>query len=134
MQAPTKDSCTGAGSGQKKILKYTSTDYKRLKDDMFCQLDLVENVFGEVVVHSVPYYSKTREQKSSDPPKHRYVIAPTGSGKTRLALIAPVLSFLMNKDAERLSAGPRHITVISVPYKVIAFQYFDKLSRMRYVG
>ena len=134
MQAPTKDSCTGAGSGQKKILKYTSTDYKRLKDDMFCQLDLVENVFGEVVVHSVPYYSKTREQKSSDPPKRRYVIASTCSGKTRLALIAPVLSFLMNKDAERLSAGPRHITVISVPYKVIAFQYFDKLSRMRYVG
>ena len=96
MQAPTKDSCTGAGSGQKKILKYTSTDYKRLKDDMFCQLDLVENVFGEVVVHSVPYYSKTREQKSSDPPKRRYVIASTCSGKTRLALIAPVLSFLMN--------------------------------------
>ena len=133
MQAPTKDSCTGAGSGQKKILKYTSTDYKRLKDDMFCQLDLVENVFGEVVVHSVPYYSKTREQKSSDPPKRRYVIASTCSGKTRLALIAPVLSFLMNKDAEWLSAGPRHLTVISVPYKVIAFQYFGKLSRLRYV-
>ena len=144
MQAPTKDSCTGAGSGQKKILKYTSTDYKRLKDDMVRQLDtvsksnklfrnLVGDAFCEVVAHSVPYYSKTREQKSSDPPKRRYVIAPTGSGKTRLVLIAPVLSFLMNKDAERLSAGPRHLTVISVPYKVIAFQYFGKLSRLRYV-
>ena len=145
MQAPTKDSGTGAGSGQKKILKYTSTDYKKLKDGMVRQLDtvsksnklfrnLVDDVFGEVVAHSVPYYSKTREQKSSDPPKRRYVIASTCSGKTRLALIAPVLSFLMNKDAERLSAGPRHITVISVPYKVIAFQYFGKLSRLRYIG
>ena len=91
-------------------------------------------MFGDVVAHSVPYYSKTREQKSSDPPKRRYVIAPTGSGKTRLDLIALVLSFLMNKDAERLSAGPRHLIVISVPYKVITFQYFDKLSRLRYVG
>lgn len=55
------------------------------------------------------------------------VFAPTGSGKTRVGLLPAVLSYSMNiRDPET-----KHITIIAVPYRVIANQFFDKLLQIK---
>lgn len=55
------------------------------------------------------------------------IVAPTGSGKTRLGMLPAVLSMLAN-----VKGGPRrHICIIACPYRVIAANFFGKLTRCR---
>lgn len=71
--------------------------------------------------------------------KRRVFLAPTGAGKTRVAMMDAVMSALRNYEKDRMETGNaeqleiakgmnRHVCIICSPYKVIAFQFFEKLS------
>lgn len=56
------------------------------------------------------------------------IIAPTGSGKTRLGMIQAVMAALENIKNEE---GRRHLVIIACPYRVIAANFFMKLSSIQ---
>ena len=58
------------------------------------------------------------------------LIASTGAGKTRAGVHGALLSYRMNTQAELNKSEERHITLIAVPYKIIAAQFFDRLVRV----
>jgi len=67
------------------------------------------------------------------------IVAPTGSGKTRLGMLHAVQSMFANvkrKQAVKFAGKdpksiPMHLSVICVPYRVIAANYFQRLINLR---
>lgn len=62
--------------------------------------------------------------------------AGTGEGKTRCALYVGIKSFLENVDNEYFNKNTKKhkITIIAVPYVIIAEQFFLKLSQIRLIN
>ena len=126
---------------QSVITEYFKIDGEEVKTRVTTLLDQVstnnklydmmkDNIINDIEANSKPVMAMNDVELSEKPEKRRYVIAPTGAGKTRVAMIAPIVSFLHNICQEKGMEERRHLVVIAVPYKVIAFQYFSKLSQL----
>jgi hypothetical protein len=64
------------------------------------------------------------------------LIAPTGSGKTRIGMLHAVQAMLDNievtkREKSGIEAGNRHLVLIACPYRIIAANFFQRLTRLR---
>lgn len=101
---------------QRRITDYADVDLEHTLDRLAPNNSLYEEfmgcgVYDKIIVH-----------------------AGTGEGKSRIALKMAIDSFSKNVELERCGEKAQYITLIAVPYVVIAEQFFSKLCTVRLKG
>lgn len=102
---------------QRKITEYADSDLERVLDRMapsnslYCEFVECAKEHSSIIVR-----------------------AGTGEGKSRIALKLALDSFVRNVQLERSGKQSEYITLIAVPYVVIAEQFFNKLAMVRLPG
>ena len=108
----------------------TQNTFERIKTKQLKLSEVGVSRDIDSILNTITYSNKLYEQFSSvwKDNKKVLVVAPTGEGKSRLAMRLAIESFLSNVDNEDKGEKNYNVTIIAVPYIVIAEQFFTKLS------